>query len=96
MPLKRRSKQSPKEIEAVDYEQLGRMLETVFMTGYVNRARYFRMAFLRGVFTGLGSIIGATIVVALLLWVLSIFEVIPLIGPVLEDIQQAVEPASQP
>lgn len=61
------------------------------MTGYVNRVRYFRMAFVKGVFAGLGSVVGASIVVALLLWVISLFETLPLIGPVSENIQQTVE-----
>ncbi len=75
----------------VDYEKLGRMIEVVFMTGYANRARYFRMAFLKGIFAGLGSVIGASIVVAVALWTLSLFEALPLVGPVSENIQQAVE-----
>jgi hypothetical protein len=77
--------------EPVDYERLGRMMEVVFMTGYVNRVRYFRMAFLKGVFAGLGSVIGASIVVAIALWTLSLFETLPLIGPVSENIQKTVE-----
>lgn len=67
------------------------MMETVFMTGYVNRTRYFRMAFLKGVFAGLGSVIGASIVVAIALWALSLFNWVPLVGPITENIQQTVE-----
>ncbi|CAN5647937.1 hypothetical protein BH23PAT2_BH23PAT2_00340 [soil metagenome] len=74
----------------VDYEQLGRMLEMTFMTGYSSRKRYYRMAFVKGLFTGLGSVIGATVVLALLLWTLSLFETFPLIGPVLEGFQDTV------
>jgi len=82
--------QPEKNNNTVDYERLGRMLEMTFMTGYSSRKRYYRMAFVKGLFTGLGSVIGATVVLALVLWVLSLFETFPLIGPVLESFQNTV------
>lgn len=91
MKSERKNSVEPKSPEPIDYERLGRMMEVIFMTGYVNRVRYFRMAFVKGVFAGLGSVVGASIVVALLLWVISLFETLPLIGPVSENIQQTVE-----
>ncbi len=48
------------------------------------------MMFVRGVFTGLGGVVGATLVLALLLWILSFFQEIPLIGPLFESIPQTV------
>ncbi len=40
---------------------------------------------------GLGSVIGATIIIALILWVLSLLEAIPFIGPIAESFQETIE-----
>ncbi len=77
--------------KTVDYEQLGRAIESIVMTGYFNRGRLYRMSFMRGIFTGLGSVIGATIVVAIILWILSLLEVLPFIGPIFENLQDTVD-----
>ena len=85
---KPKDKKSPKPI---DYEHLGRALESIIITGYFDKKRVLKMSFFRGVFTGLGSIIGATIVVALVLWILSLLESIPFIGPIIENIEETVD-----
>lgn len=48
-------------------------------------------AFMRGVATGLGSVVGATIVVAGLVWFLGQLQVIPIIGNWLADIVEIVQ-----
>lgn len=85
-----KSKKADK-LKAVDYERLGQAIESIVLSGYFNKARLYRMSFARGIFTGLGSVIGATIVVALILWILSLFEAIPFIGPISENLQDAVD-----
>jgi hypothetical protein len=40
---------------------------------------------------GAGSVIGATVVIALLLWVLSLFDTFPFIGPVIENAKESIE-----
>ena len=49
------------------------------------------MSFLRGVVTGLGSVFGATIVVAGAIWFLGKLEVVPIIGQWLADIAKVVQ-----
>lgn len=92
MPKKPKSK-SPSESAAskTDYEQVGRAIEAIFITGHYDKFRLYRMSFVRGVFQGLGSVIGATIVIAILLWVLSLLESLPLIGDLFETAQETVE-----
>ncbi len=82
------SKKPPKKI---DYEQLGRAIEAIVLSGYFDRFRLYRMSFMRGIFSGLGSVIGATIVLAILLWLLSLAESIPFIGTIFENIQDTVD-----
>ena len=40
---------------------------------------------------GFGGVLGATVLVALLLWTLSLFNDIPLLGNIIENVQNTVE-----
>lgn len=73
-----------------DYERLGRMMENIYESGYIDRNQMYKQSFIKGVVTGLGGVIGATIVVGLLLWILSAFNYTPL-RPLTERIQDTVE-----
>jgi Fe2+ transport system protein B len=73
------------------YENLGRMVTNIYETGYLNTNQLLKMSFLKGVVSGVGGVVGATLVVALLLWGLSQFEDVPLIGPVVENIQNTID-----
>ena len=74
-----------------DYEELGRRLENIYLTGYINKKEMLKMSFLKGLVTGLGGVIGATIVVALVFWILSLFDSVPFVGPVLEKLETNVK-----
>ncbi|MDQ5972188.1 MAG: hypothetical protein QG553_347 [Patescibacteria group bacterium] len=73
--------------------QLGRMLVNIYETGYMDRNTMYKMSFLKGMAAGFGGVIGATIVVALLLWILTLFSQVPLIGHFTEKVTQTVEQA---
>lgn len=73
-----------------DYEDLGRMLATLYETGYVDRTRFYKMTFIKGVLQGFGGVIGATILVALLLWFLTFFDNIPVIDDFVRRIERTV------
>jgi hypothetical protein len=47
--------------------------------------------FLAGMFKGLGTIVGASIVIALIIWVLSLFKQIPFLGSYAKDMEAVVE-----
>ncbi len=51
------------------------LLEQLFNDHYKYRWRVYKMNFVRGVFFGFGSVLGATIVVSLLIWTLSFFGI---------------------
>ena len=74
-----------------DYEKLGRMLEAVFESGYANHWRVFRVNFIRGLFFGLGSVLGGTIIIAMVLWILSFFSELPVVGDFVQTIESTVE-----
>ena len=74
-----------------DYEELGRRLENIYLTGYISKKEMMKMSFLKGVVAGVGGALGATIVVALLIWILSLLDTVPFIGPVVENIEDTVK-----
>ena len=56
-----------------------------------DRKQVYRSAFLRGVASGVGGVIGATIVVALLLWLLSLFSEVPILGHFVQSVRHTLE-----
>ena len=46
--------------------------------------------FVIGIFRGLGAIVGATIVIAIIIWLLGLFTNIPLLGKYTKEIDQVV------
>lgn len=74
-----------------DYGRLAQALEDIYLTGYADRKKLLKMSFLKGLAAGFGGVIGATIVVALLLWILSLFNEVPLIGPFFDTAQNTIE-----
>lgn len=66
-------------------------MEELFNDYYLHRREVYKMNFIRGIFFGLGSVLGGTIVVALIVWILSFFVNFPLIGDYLQDAQQSIE-----
>ncbi len=84
-------KTKSKNLGTSDYEKLGRTLESIFEGGYINHRRVYKINFIRGLFFGLGSVIGGTIIIASILWVLSFFSQVPLIGHFVDNIQTTVE-----
>jgi len=88
--------QQPKKMTTKDYERLGKTLEEVYLIGYANPRRFLWFSFLRGVVYGLGLFIGGTIVVAFVLWTLTKFNHVPVVGPFIDKIIDIIKtsPAS--
>lgn len=49
------------------------VIEELFYDFNRSRVQIYKMNFFRGIFFGLGSVLGGTIVVAILIWILSFF-----------------------
>lgn len=71
------------------------LLEEMFNDFYQDRYNIYWMNFIRGIFFGLGSVLGGTLVVAVVLWVLSLFVSLPWIGQSLEQAQQTIQQSEQ-
>jgi len=65
------------------------ILEDLFYDFHRSRKEIYAMNFFRGIFFGVGSLLGGTIVVALIVWILSLLADIP--GGIGEFIQYIVD-----
>lgn len=70
-------------------------LEQLFHDFHRNRTQVYQMNFIRGIFFGLGSVLGGTVVIALLAWILSFFVQLPGIGTSIEQVQQSIQSDKQ-
>jgi uncharacterized membrane protein YfcA len=68
-------------------------LEDLFDDYYAQRFKVYKMNFVRGIVFGFGSVIGGTLMVALLLWLLSFTNELPFIGHFTQTIQHSIETA---
>lgn len=67
-------------------------LEELFYDFHRDRHQIYIMNFVRGIFFGLGSVLGGTLVLALLVWILSLFSdtwLGPLVNEVVNTVQQS-------
>lgn len=89
-PFKKKPK-SPAEERQRDYEALGKQVMALYDHINPDRTGLYRTAFLKGIVTGLGGVIGATLVVALLAWLLSVLGHVPFVGPITDNVRTTVE-----
>lgn len=66
------------------------VLEELFNDIYNNRKRIYKVNFVRGLLFGAGSALGGTLVVALIVWTLSLFVNAPFVGQLFENVQQSI------
>jgi hypothetical protein len=67
------------------------VLDELFNDLYDNKKRVYKLNFVRGLLFGAGSALGGTIVLALIVWTLSLFVNIPLVGELFKDAQNSIE-----
>lgn len=68
-----------------------RLSEEAFYDYHRKRSRVYAVNFVRGIFFGFGTILGGTILVAALVWLLSQFVGIPVVGDALKDIINTIQ-----
>ena len=80
------TKQMKKRRTDAEYKALGKMLEDLYMQSTHSTPRLLWFSFLRGLAYGLGIFLAGTVVVALVIWFLGLFDQVPLIGPFVQSI----------
>jgi hypothetical protein len=67
------------------------LLEELFNDMYKNRGQIYLMNFVRGLFFGLGSVLGGTLLIALLIWLLAqLGTVVPFLSDFIQQILDAL------
>lgn len=67
------------------------LIEDLFYDFNRSRTQVYWMNFVRGIFFGLGSILGGTVIIALLVWLLSFAVDWPWVGDVVEQVQGSLQ-----
>jgi hypothetical protein len=93
--LNRKKKKEDEATLKRNHDDIAKALEILFASDYIDKKKLYVSNFIRGMVFSAGGIIGATIVIALLVWVLSLFDNIPLVGPIFENTRETIK-QSQP
>ena len=80
-----------KELSKEDAIHVAKALQILFATNFISKKKLYWENFLRGIFGSIGAVIGATLGIALLLWILSLFKTVPFIGPILRHAQNTIQ-----
>jgi hypothetical protein len=89
--LNRKKKKEDKQTLKRNRDDVAKALEILFATDYIDKKKLYLNNFLRGALFSAGGIIGATVIIALLLWVLSLLDSVPFVGPIIENTRQTIE-----
>ena len=72
-------------------KEVAKALEVLFASDYIDTKRLHWENFVRGMFFGAGGVIGATVFIAIIVWFLSIFDSVPLIGPLFDNTKETIQ-----
>lgn len=70
--------------------QAAKALQALFASEYVDKKKLYKENFIRGLTFGMGSLLGATVGIALMLWFLSLFQQVPLLGDFVRNVEQTI------
>lgn len=86
-----REKKQSRQFSDQDFQRLGQQVVDLYDALKPNRTALYRSSFFKGIVGGLGGVVGATVGVALLLWALSLFDQIPIIGHFVQTVKHTIE-----
>jgi hypothetical protein len=85
------AKKAAQQLSHEDSKQIAKALQILFATDFISKKKLYWENFVRGIMMSMGTVVGATIGLALLLWILSFFSSVPFIGPFVHDAQQTIQ-----
>lgn len=83
-----------KKTRSAEFEEIGRSAQELVLKSYgelYNLRRQMWVSFVKGVFAGLGGVIGATVMVGVLLFLLRYFGDLPVVGRFFENISNIIK-----
>lgn len=79
-----------KKVTSDQSTQAAKALQALFASEYVDKKKLYKENFIRGLTFGMGSLLGATVGIALMLWFLSLFQQVPLLGDFVRNVEQTI------
>ncbi len=70
-------------------------MEEIFHDMYRNRRRIYKINFVRGIYFGLGSALGGTVVIAIIIGIMTLFIDIPFLGDLLKEARSSIDSSTQ-
>lgn len=67
------------------------LIEELFQDFNRSRVQVYRMNLVRGIFFGFGSVLGGTVLIALVVWLLSFAVDWPWVGETVEQVQDSLQ-----
>lgn len=83
-----------KEVKILTKE-INKLKDSEFLKVFAHPWKFMGFSLLKGMMVGLGSIIGATVLVGLLIYLLSKISLVPIIGDFVKDIINQIQTESQ-
>ena len=74
-----------------DPKELGQMLVNIYESGYLDKNQAYKQSFVKGLISGFAGVLGATVLIALLLWILTLLHHVPFVKDVTDNVKQTVE-----
>jgi hypothetical protein len=71
-------------------QQAAQALEKLLAAKTISKKHIYFQNFIRGFVFSVGGILGATVGIAILLWFLSLFQEVPLLGDFVQNVQQTI------
>lgn len=78
-------------VDKSDYDKLAKALVTIIESGHIDTGRVMKVSFWRGVVFGLGGVLGGTLLVAAIIYILSLFTDIPFLGDVADKVRDSID-----
>jgi hypothetical protein len=90
--LKFSSKSDPKPKKAPEKftKKHEEHVQKLYQESYKDRKRIYHVSFFRGIFFGLGSVIGGTIIIAIVIWLFSFLVDLPGIGNFFRELIETI------
>jgi hypothetical protein len=72
-----------------------KQIEQLYEAAHADLRKILLFSFLKGIATGLGVFLGGTLVVALLLWLLSLGSNVPFVGRISQSAERSIQQTKQ-
>lgn len=97
MGVKERIKSMAKSVKANNEQSARRaVLEDLFYDFNRSRVEVYKMNFVRGLMLGSGTVLGGTVLIAVLIWILSLLgSVIPPLGDFFDGVTSTIESSNK-